>query len=112
LKNLGGWIGQLTLSRNKPICFKYLNIKLLLAESFQYINRLTIILPIICKILECAKDSIFKLYNPWLNPILCLLEEIKNKEQIKTGIKCEILICFQKLGVQPEKLENKKLLEL
>jgi CCR4-NOT transcription complex subunit 1 len=50
LKNIGSWIGQLTLGRNKPIVMKYLNIKNLLADS--YPSRLHIVLPPVCKILE------------------------------------------------------------
>jgi CCR4-NOT transcription complex subunit 1 len=69
----------LTLARNKPIQTKYLNIKEMLADS--YPHNLVTILPLVCKILECAKDSsIFKVQNPWLGPILSLLEEIKKND--------------------------------
>jgi len=64
LKNIGSWIGQLTVGRNKPILIKYLNLKKLISDA--YPHNLVNILPLVCKILEWCKDSIFKNTNPWL----------------------------------------------
>ena len=58
---------------------KYLNIKILLADA--YPTKLVTILPLVCKVLEWSKESIvFKNTNPWLHPILGLLEEIKKND--------------------------------
>lgn len=96
VKNLGSWIGQLTLARSKPIALKYMNIKNILVDA--YPNKLPTILPIICKILECSKDSIFTPKSPWLKPIICVLEEIRRKK-IKTSMQIEILLLFRSLGI-------------
>jgi len=54
-------------------------VKILLADA--YPGKLTTILPLVCKVLEWAKEStIFKTTNPWLYPILSLLEEIKRND--------------------------------
>jgi CCR4-NOT transcription complex subunit 1 len=34
LKNIGSWLGSITLARNKPIVMKYLNIKSLIADGY------------------------------------------------------------------------------
>ena len=54
LKNIGRWLGYLTLARNKPIVLKYLNIKQLLIDAF-YLKKLQLVLPLVCKILESSK---------------------------------------------------------
>lgn len=57
-KNLGQWLGQLTLARNKPIIMSYLNLKNLLQEAYETgQNKLEKVLPLVCKILEPSKDS-------------------------------------------------------
>lgn len=57
-KNLGQWLGQLTLARNKPIIMTYLNLKSLLQEAYETgQNKLEKVLPLVCKILEPSKDS-------------------------------------------------------
>lgn len=99
LKNLGVWLGLLTLSREKPIVLKYLNIKNLLVDAFHK-DKLSFVLPLVCKILEQSKGStVFKLNNPWLSVILYLLNEIHDQD-IKTNIRCEIHLLFQKLEYQ------------
>ena len=99
LKNLGVWLGLLTLTREKPIVLKYLNIKNLLVDAFHK-DKLSFVLPLVCKILEQSKGStVFKLNNPWLSVILYLLNEIHDQD-IKTNIRCEIHLLFQKLEYQ------------
>ena len=80
---------MITLGRNKPILVRDLNIKNLLIEAFP--GRLMTILPVVCKILESMKESIiFKEFNPWVKPILGILEELKNKSDLRLNLKCEI----------------------
>lgn len=106
LKNLGVWLGLLTLSREKPIVLKYLNIKNLLVDAFHK-DKLSFVLPLVCKILEQSKGStVFKLNNPWLSVILYLLNEIHDQD-IKTNIRCEIHLLFQKLEYQSSPVISK-----
>ena len=100
LKNLGSWLGAITLSRNKPIIMKFLNVKALLIEGFNS-GKLGIFLPFICKTLEAAKQSeVFHERNPWLKSILQLLREIYRSEDIKTNQKCEIQLLFKNLSLE------------
>ena len=100
LKNLGNWLGQLTLKREKPIVLKYLNIKNLLFDACQN-NKLQLVLPLVCKILEQSKDTVvFKPKNPWLSVILGLLCEIKSLSEIKTSTCFEIQVLFHNLQLE------------
>lgn len=77
LKNYGSWIGLITLARSKPITNKQLDIKHMLIDAYPTQQRLSTVLPLVCKILENSKDSfIFKDYNPWIRTILSILDEI------------------------------------
>lgn len=60
LKNVGFCIGSFTISRNKSINAKYLNLKALIVNA--YPNRLDVIIPIVHLILKPAKDS--KVFSP------------------------------------------------
>jgi len=100
LKNLGIWLGQLTLKREKPIVLKYLNLKNLLFDACQN-NKLQLVLPLVCKILEQSKDTVvFKAKNPWLSVILGLLCEIKSLTEIKTSTCFEIQVLFHNLSLE------------
>ncbi|KNE58476.1 hypothetical protein AMAG_18253 [Allomyces macrogynus ATCC 38327] len=66
LKNVGTWLGGLTLARNVPIKHKHLAFKPLLLEGYDQ-GRLMVVVPFVCKILEQAKHSrVFLPPNPWL----------------------------------------------
>ena len=49
LKNLGSWLGLLTIARNKPLLTKNLSIKELLFEGMQK-GMLIAIVPFVCKV--------------------------------------------------------------
>lgn len=48
LKNLGYWLGQITLARNKPLKGKHMDLKNTLLDAFEN-GRLTAVLPLVCK---------------------------------------------------------------
>lgn len=54
-KNLGSLIGNFTLKRNKPITYKYMNLKNFIADCSQDKSKLEKVIPIVCKILDCAQ---------------------------------------------------------
>lgn len=60
LKNLGHWLGMMTLAKNKPLLLKDINLKNLLVESYNKGQReLLFIVPFITRILEsCAKSKV------------------------------------------------------
>jgi CCR4-NOT transcription complex subunit 1 len=78
LKDLGSWLGIVTLARNKPILMKDLELKELIIDSFQT-GRASAIVPLVTKILDHSfKTKVFHQKNPWLLAILSLLHEIHN----------------------------------
>ena len=48
LKNLGSWLGKLTLARNKPILFKDLDLKTILYDAYEQ-GKMIAVLPFINK---------------------------------------------------------------
>ncbi len=58
LKNLGHWLGMLTLAKNKPILYLDLDLRSLLIEA--YMNgqqELLYVVPFVAKILESCNKS-------------------------------------------------------
>lgn len=99
LKNLGSWLGALTLAKNKPIKHKNVSFKDLLIEGYDS-NRLIVAIPFVCKVLEqCAKSRIFKPPNPWLMAILRLLVELYQFAELKLNLKFEIEVLCKNLNV-------------
>lgn len=100
LRNMGSWLGNLTLARNKPIIMRDLNVKALLLEGFST-GKLGVLLPFVCKTLEAAKQSeVFKGNNPWIRSILKLLRDIHHSDEVKKQLKIELQLLFNNLGDQ------------
>ena len=100
LKHLGSWLGKLTLEKDRPLRFKNLSLKDLLLEGFDC-QRLLVVIPFACKILEAAKNStVFRPpHNPWLMPILGLLVELYFQADLKLNQKFEIEVLFKDLDL-------------
>ena len=100
LKHLGSWLGRLTLEKDRPLIFKNLSLKDLLLEGYDC-QRLLVVVPFACKILEGAKNSsVFKPpHNPWLMPILGLLVELYIHADLKLNQKFEIEVLFKDLDL-------------
>lgn len=60
LKNLGHWLGMITLAKNKPILLDDIDLKMLLVEAYNKGHQeLLFTVPFIAKILEsCAKSKV------------------------------------------------------
>lgn len=105
LKNLGSWLGLITLARNRPILQRQLEVKELLFQGYET-GRLIAICPFVAKILEGAKNSsVFRPPNPWLMGILGVLRELYNVEELKMNIKFEIEVLAKHLGVKIDQIE-------
>lgn len=110
LKNLGAWLGLITLARNKPIKHDNLAFKELLIQGFDS-GRLIVAIPFVCKILEqCAKSRVFKPPNPWLMAIVRLLIELYHTPDIKLNLKFEIEVLCRALKVDLKEVEPTELL--
>ena len=100
LKNLGNWLGKITLFRNKPILAKDLDFRELLQNAYEN-GKLGVIIPFVSKILVHSNQTkVFNLKNPWLNSILSILNSIYNKQGLRQVIMHEIEQLFNKLGVK------------
>ena len=99
LKNLGSWLGLLTIAKNRPIRSKHLDLKALILEAFDS-GRLIAVIPFCAKVLEaCADSRVFRLPNPWLVGCAGLLKEIFDIPGLKLNLKFEIEVLFRTLGI-------------
>jgi CCR4-NOT transcription complex subunit 1 len=105
LKNLGGWLGSLTLARDKPIKYKHIAFKPLLLEAFDT-QRLIIVIPFVCKVLVQGQYStVFKPPNPWLMDIIHLLMELYHHAELKLNLKFEIEVLCKDLKLDHKTIE-------
>ncbi|EEP82491.1 conserved hypothetical protein [Uncinocarpus reesii 1704] len=105
LKNLGGWLGSLTIAKDKPIRHKNIYFKDLLIEAFDT-QRLTVVIPFTCKVLgQAMKSTVFKPPNPWLMDIIALLMEIYHFAEIKMILKFEIEVLCGDLQLDHKAIE-------
>lgn len=101
LKNLGHWLGLLTLAKNKPILTLDLNIKFLLIEAYHKgIQELLYVVPFIAKVLEsAAKSRVFKPPNPWTMGIVKVLIELHQEPDLKLNLKFEVEVLSKTLNI-------------
>ena len=105
LKNLGSWLGSLTIARDKPIKHKNLSFKDLLIEGYDT-QRLLIVIPFTCKVLgQAIKSVVFKPPNPWLMDIIRLLIELYQFAEIKLNQKFDIEILCKDLDIDFKSVE-------
>ncbi|KAI8142365.1 CCR4-Not complex component, Not1-domain-containing protein [Fennellomyces sp. T-0311] len=110
LKNLGAWLGGLTLAKDRPIKQKNVSFKDLLLEGYDN-KRLIVIIPFVCKVLEQgAKSRVFKPPNPWLMAVLKLLVELYHSAELRLNLKFEIEVLCKSLQVNLEGIEPTSLL--
>ena len=102
LKNLGSWLGQITLARNRPILQIMLDCKELLFQGYET-GMLIAVAPFVAKILEGAKNSIvFRPPNPWLMGLLGVFRALYNVDDLKMNIKFEVEVLCKNLGLKLE----------
>jgi CCR4-NOT transcription complex subunit 1 len=105
LKNVGAWLGTITLARDRPIKHKNLSFKDLLMEGYDN-GRLIVAIPFVCKTLEpCSKSKVFKPPNPWLMAVLSLLAELYHFAELKLNLKFEIEVLCKGLDVDLDSVE-------
>ncbi len=111
LKNLGNWLGIMTLAKNKPILAKDLDLKELIFEAYEN-GRLGPIITFICKILEHSlKTKVFHSKNPWIQAILSVLAELYFKQNLKNTLKFEIENIFKKIDLDLSTYQQTIILE-
>lgn len=105
LKNLGAWLGSLTIAKDKPIKHKNIYFKGLLLDGYDS-QRLMVTIPFTCKVLVQATNStVFKPPNPWLMDILGLLLELYHFAELKLNLKFEIEVLCKDLDLDHKTIE-------
>lgn len=96
LRNLGNFIGLLTLARDIHVC---IDLKGLLRDSYQeYRDSLEYILPFICHILRGLKTGkVITKFHPWSQEILAIVKELYDLTD-KMNIQFEIELLFNYLN--------------
>lgn len=107
LKNLGHWLGMMTLGRNRPILHIDLDMKLLLMEAYlKGQQELLYVVPFVAKIVEsCAKSKVFKPPNPWTMAIMNVLAELHQEPELKLNLKFEIEVLCKTLNIDIHSLK-------
>ncbi|KAK1759683.1 CCR4-Not complex component, Not1-domain-containing protein [Echria macrotheca] len=105
LKNLGGWLGLLTLARDKPIKHRNIAFKQLLIEAHDT-KRLIAVIPFVCKVLmQGANSTVFRPPNPWLMDVIHLLIELYHNAELKLNLKFEIEVLCKGLNLDHKSIE-------
>lgn len=111
LKNLGLWLGGLTIAKDKPIKFKNISFRDLLIEGWQT-DRLIVVLPFTCNVLQQANNStVFKPPNPWLMAIIKLLKELYDMKTLKLNLKFEIEVLCKRLELNIQEIKPSTLIQ-
>eukprot|EP00759_Apiculatamorpha_spiralis_P056339 PhF_6_TR7999/c0_g1_i1/m.12325/K12604/CNOT1, NOT1; CCR4-NOT transcription complex subunit 1 len=99
LKNLGAWIGLMTLARDRPVLMKDMDLKDLLLGGMSE-GKLIAVVPFVAKILESTPQSrIFCIRNPWLMGILNTLAEIYQFPDLKLTLRFEVEVLCNKINI-------------
>lgn len=105
LKNLGSWLGSLTIARDQPIKFRNISFKDLLHEGYDT-DRLLLVIPFTCKVLvQAAKSTIFQPPNPWITELLGVLMELYHFADLKLNQKFEIEVLCKGLDLDHKDIE-------
>lgn len=78
-RNIGAWLGRITIGKGVPIPIHKLHIRELLTKSYLSNNRLAFIIPTVLRILEplTINPDILQPQSPWLRRILHSLSEVE-----------------------------------
>ncbi|XP_074263170.1 uncharacterized protein LOC141585978 isoform X2 [Silene latifolia] len=99
LKNLGSWLGKLTIGRNQVLRARDIDPKSLVIEAYEK-GLMIAVIPFTSKILEpCQSSLAYQPPNPWTMGILALLAEIYAMPNLKMNLKFDIEVLFKNLGV-------------
>jgi CCR4-NOT transcription complex subunit 1 len=110
LRNLGIWLGQITLARNRPVLQRRCDLKGLLMWGYES-GRLIAVCPFVAKILEgCKESKVFRPPNPWLVSLLGILRELYETEDLKMNIKFEVQVLCKNIDVRIEDVPRSRML--
>ncbi|XP_033490611.2 CCR4-NOT transcription complex subunit 1 isoform X6 [Epinephelus fuscoguttatus] len=113
LKNLGHWLGMITLAKNKPILYTDLEVKSLLLEAYvKGQQELLYVVPFVAKVLESSlRSMVFRPQNPWTMAIMNVLAELHQEHDLKLNLKFEIEVLCKNLSLDINDLKPGSLLK-
>eukprot|EP00656_Telonema_subtile_P027860 TRINITY_DN3003_c0_g7_i1.p1 TRINITY_DN3003_c0_g7~~TRINITY_DN3003_c0_g7_i1.p1 ORF type:complete len:2243 (-),score=499.30 TRINITY_DN3003_c0_g7_i1:111-6839(-) len=110
LKNLGSWLGRLSLARNRPILHKDCSLKDLILDAYEH-GLLIAVMPFVAKVLDSSKLSkVFKPSQPWIASLLSLLCELHAISDLKLNLKFEVEVLCRNLSVALSEVPKSNLL--
>ncbi|KAK7386118.1 hypothetical protein VNO78_26091 [Psophocarpus tetragonolobus] len=111
LKNLGSWLGKLTIGRNQVLRAREIDPKSLIMEAYEK-GLMIAVIPFTSKVLEpCQSSLAYQPPNPWTMGILGLLVEIYSMPNLKMNLKFDIEVLFKNLGVDMKDVTPTSLLK-
>ncbi len=113
LKNLGHWLGFMTLAKDQPILLVDLDLKPLVIEAYHNGQQeLLYVVPFVAKVLESAsKSKVFKPPCPWTMGLMNLLAELHQEHDLKLNLKFEIEVLCKSLNIELNTLHPGNLLK-
>nr|XP_025640967.1 CCR4-NOT transcription complex subunit 1 isoform X1 [Arachis hypogaea] len=111
LKNLGSWLGKLTIGRNQVLRAREIDPKSLIIEAYEK-GLMIAVIPFTSKVLEpCQSSLAYQPPNPWTMGILGLLAEIYSMPNLKMNLKFDIEVLFKNLSVDMKDVTPTSLLK-
>ncbi|KPL94018.1 CCR4-NOT transcription complex subunit 1-like protein 1, partial [Sarcoptes scabiei] len=118
LKNLGNWLGMITLAQNKPILSDNLDLRNLLIEAYHKgLQQLQYVIPFVTRVLlGCGKSKVFRPPCPWTVKLLKILGELHAEPDLKLNLKFEVEVLCKNIDIdlhqylgKSHELKNKEL---
>lgn len=102
LKNLGHWLGLITLQENRPILSSRLDLHGLLVEAYiKGLMHLYFVVPFVAKVLNgVSKSKVFRPPNPWTVSLIAILVELHSIEDVKLNLKFEVEVLCKYLDIE------------
>ncbi|KAI2797076.1 CCR4-NOT transcription complex subunit 1 [Blomia tropicalis] len=99
LKNLGQWLGLITIGQNKPVLSIDLDLRNLLIEAYHKgLQQLMYVVPFVAKVISgCSKSKIFRPPNPWTDSLISILVELHSEPDLKLNLKFEVEVLCKNL---------------
>ncbi|KGG51989.1 hypothetical protein DI09_22p140 [Mitosporidium daphniae] len=107
LRNLGAWIGLVTLGLQRPLLHSYIPVVELILEAHD-MDRLPLVLPFICRVIEglarAPTPQVLLPRNPWLMRVLGLLVDLYSEGErvLRLNLRFEIEGLFRTLNLLRE----------
>ncbi|CCW70292.1 unnamed protein product [Phytomonas sp. Hart1] len=99
LRNLGSWLGSITLEKSIPILQQDLSFRDLLLKGLRE-GKLVAVVSFMTRVLNnCARSRFFCPPNPWTMAQLCLLLEVYQLKHLKMTLRFEVEVLCNKLEV-------------